>query len=179
MWRSLRSSTPSRQPSLCVYPEEIPGPSGERDCFFGYLLQFSALSGSVAKGWFPKRGFGRRAFSPKAGVKVWESPNQPEESFGPRGVPESVRQGVPENGDVRGSVPRGVSGARRAAECQKGVARVSKRCPDTSGTLSGHLFDTSEPGARKAPETPCRTLSGTPRARRARMTLLAGRGFPK
>ena len=81
----------------------------------------------------------------------------------------------------------------RAPECQKGVPRVSKRYPDTPGTLSGHLFDTPESGARRAPETPrgtlsrtppfsgtpCRTLSGRLRARRARKTLLAGRGFPK
>ena len=61
---------------------------------------------------------------------------------------------------------------------KKGVPRVSPECQDTFLTLSGHLFDSPEPGALWAPETPRGTLSGTLRARRARMTLLAGRGFP-
>ena len=69
---------------------------------------------------------------------------------------------------------------------------VTEERNQKSLSVSGHLFDTPEPGARRAPETPrgtlprtpqfsgapCRTLSGTLRARRARKTLLAGRGFP-
>ena len=64
---------------------------------------------------------------------------------------------------------------------------------DTPGTLSGHFLDTPEPGARRArgtfrgtlPRTPPfsgDTLGDTPgtlRARRARETPVAGRGFPK
>ena len=60
---------------------------------------------------------------------------------------------------------------------------------DTPGTLSGHFLGTPEPGARRAPGTPCRTLPRTPpifrdtlgdtpgtlRARRARETPVAGR----
>ena len=63
----------------------------------------------------------------------------------------------------------------RAPECQKGVPRVSLECQDTFLTLSGHLFESPEPGARRAlgtprgtlprtppfSGTPCRTLSGT------------------
>ena len=128
---------------------------------------------------------------------AWESPDQPEESFGPFG-PEVSRR-VSDRVSPKTGVSEGVShGASpgpfgpRAPECQKGVPRVSKRCPDTPGTVSGHLFDTPAPGARRALETPrgtlprtppfsgtpCRTLSRTLRARRARKTLLAGRGIP-
>ena len=85
----------------------------------------------------------------------------------------------------------GVSGALRAPG-----SGVSRRCPESVPGVSGHLFDTlrtrfwhPEFGAQRAPETPrgtlprtppfsgtpCRTLSGTLRARK---TLLAGRGFP-
>ena len=81
----------------------------------------------------------------------------------------------------------GLSGPK----CPKSVPRVSPDCqkspPHTPGTLSGHFVDTSERGAR---DTPPRTLSRTPpvfgdtlgdtpetlRARRARETLVAGRG---
>ena len=91
--------------------------------------------------------------------------------------------------------PKGVSGALRAPG-----SGVSKKCPESvpgvSGTpfwpfltLSGHFLDTPEPGARRAPETPRRTLPRTPpvfgdtlgdtpgtlRARRARETPVAGR----
>ena len=65
-----------------------------------------------------------------------------------------------------GSVPRGVSGALRAPasgaskKCPQSVPRVSKRCPDTPGTLSGH-FLAPEAGARRAPETPRETLPDT------------------
>ena len=72
---------------------------------------------------------------------------------------------------------------------------VSKRCSESVPKVSGHLFDT--PLRSPGPEgpwrhpvghslghppfsgTPCHTLSGRLRARNARMTLLAGRGFPK
>ena len=81
----------------------------------------------------------------------------------------------------------------RSCKCPKSVPRVSPECqkgvPDTPGTLSGHFLDTPEAGARRAPGTPCRTLSRTPpifgdtlgdtpgtvRARRARETPAAGR----
>ena len=57
------------------------------------------------------------------------------------------------------SVPRGVFGALRAPG-----SGVSKKCPesvpDTLGTLSGHLLDTPEPGARRDPETLRGTLPG-------------------
>ena len=125
-----------------------------------------------------------------------ESPDQPEESFGPFGpeVSRRVSDRVSPKMGVSEGVSHGVSPGPfgpRAPECQKGVPRVSKRCPDTPGTLSGHLFDTPEPGARRAPETPrgtlprtppfsgtpCRTLSGTLRARRARKTLLVVAGL--
>ena len=77
-------------------------------------------------------------------------------------------------------------------ECSTGCPgpglRVSKRCLDTPGTLSGHL-DTLGPGARRVSGTPRRTLPrkppifgdtlgenpGTLRARRARETPVAGR----
>ena len=107
-----------------------------------------------------------------------DSPDQPEESFGPFGpewLPDTVRQDVPENAGVRGSVPRGASGPGLRS-VKKVSWGVSKRCPDTPGT--------PETPRGTLPRTPpfsgtlCRTLSGTPRARRARMTLLAGRGFP-
>ena len=111
-----------------------------------------------------------------------------------RSVPKSVRQGVPEMGVSEG-VSYGVSPDHfgpQARECQKGVLRVCPECQDSFLTLAGHLFDTLEPGARSTPETsrgtlpqtppfsrtPCGTLSGKLRAQRARMTLLAGRGFP-
>ena len=89
-----------------------------------------------------------------------------------------------------GCVPRGVSGALRAPGLQsvKKVSRVSPECQDTFLTLSGHLFDTLGPGARRAPETPGGTLPRTPPPFRGhpvgtlsgtlRKTLLAGRGFP-
>ena len=62
---------------------------------------------------------------------------------------------LPENGGARGSVPQGPGGPRRHP-----VGHSLPRKPPFSGT-------------------PCRRLFGTLRARRARKTLLAGRGFPK
>ena len=47
-----------------------------------------------------------------------------------------------------------VSGALQAPgskSCPESVAGVSKGVPDTLGTLSGHLLDTLEPGAGRAP----------------------------
>ena len=128
-------------------------------------------------------------------LRVRKAPTSQKSHSGPSGpkCPGECPTVSPKMGVSEG-VPWGVSGpfGPRAPECQKGVPRVSKRCPDTLRTLSGHLFDTPWPGARRALETPRRTLprtppfSGTPRrtlsrtlrARRALMTLLAGRGFP-
>ena len=63
---------------------------------------------------------------------------------GPSGpkCPESVPEGVPENGGVGGSVRRGVPGGPRLRSVQK----VSRECPRSvkkvSGTLRGHSRDT-------------------------------------
>ena len=95
---------------------------------------------------------------------------------------------------VRGSVRRGVSGAR-VPECPQSVRRVSPQSAghlfDTPGTLWGHFWTLRSPG----PEGPRRhpvghshghppfsgtlsgTLPGTLRARRARKTPVAGRGI--
>ena len=107
-----------------------------------------------------------------------------------RSVPGVCPRVSPKTGGVRGSVPRGVSAARRAQECPKSVPRVSAECLkhlfDTARTLSGHFLDTPEPFG---PETPCETLPrtapvfrdalgntrGTLRARRAWKTHAAGR----
>ena len=52
----------------------------------------------------------------------------------------------------------------QAPECPKSVPRVSPECQkgvlDTPGTLSGHFWDTPEPGAQRALETPRGTLPG-------------------
>ena len=80
----------------------------------------------------------------------------------------------PATGVSRALRPRGVPGvsfgvslgpfAPLALECPKTVPRVSPECqkgvPDTPGTLSGHFLDSPEPGARRAPETPRKTLPG-------------------
>ena len=101
---------------------------------------------------------------------------------GPSGpkCPRSVPESVPENGGVSEGVSDGVS-----KKCPPSVPECQKGVPDTPGTLSGHFLDTPEPGARRAPETPCRTLPRTPpvfgdtlgtlRAQRARETPVAGR----
>ena len=73
---------------------------------------------------------------------------------------------LPESPSRTGGVAylRGVFGALRASGSgvsDKGVPRVSLECQNTFLTLPGHLFDTPEPGARRAPETPLRTLSWT------------------
>ena len=74
---------------------------------------------------------------------------------------------------------------RSVQKVSESVPGVSRRCPDTPGTLSGHLLDTPERGAQRAPETLPQTLPRTPRfsgtlfgtlrARRAR-SLLWGAG---
>ena len=124
---------------------------------------------------------------------VGKAPTSQKRHSGPSGpkCPEKYPTGCPRKWGCPRECPTGCLRGR-APECRKGVPRVSPECQDTFLTLSGHLFDTPEPGARRAPETPrrtlprtppfsgttCRTLSGTLRARRARMPLLAGRGFP-
>ena len=91
------------------------------------------------------------------------------------------------------SVPRVSFGASlglfgpRAPECPKSVPRVSPSVPrvspecsghlfDTLGTLSGRFLDTPEPGARRAPETPRRTLPGHFGPEGPERTSVAGRG---
>ena len=72
-----------------------------------------------------------------------------------------------------GSVPRGVSGALRAPgsgvskKCPQSVPRVSKTCPNTPGTLSGHSGDTfwtlrspGPKGPQRHPEGHSRDTSG-------------------
>ena len=88
--------------------------------------------------------------------------------FGPEVSPECPRE-CPQKPGVSAGVSDGVSPGPfglRAPECPKSVPRVSPECqkgvPDTPGTLSGHFLDTPEPGARRAPGTPRRTLPGTP-----------------
>ena len=99
-------------------------------------------------------------------------PRPPTGGFGPfgpevsRGVSDGVSPKIELSERVSGGVSRGPSGPR-APERPKGVPRVSPECPghlfDTPGTLSGHLLDTLEPGAWRAPETPLQTLARTPR----------------
>ena len=77
-------------------------------------------------------------------LNSWESPDQPEESFGPFGpeVSRRVSDRVSPKMGVSERVSHGLSPGPegpRAPECQKGVPRVSNKCPDTPGTLSGHL----------------------------------------
>ena len=104
---------------------------------------------------------------------LWESPNQPKESFGPSGpeVSRRVSERVsPKNlmvvsAGVSQRVSPGPFGPR-APECQKGVPRVSPEYQDAFFTVSGHLFDTPEPEARRALETPFETLPRTPHFRR-------------
>ena len=67
-----------------------------------------------------------------------------------RSVPESVRHGVPENGGVRGSVPRAVSGALRGPRPWS-VPKVSPECQDTFLTLSGHTCLTLQSPGSEGP----------------------------
>ena len=93
---------------------------------------------------------------------------RPATGVGPEVSPECPRERPPKNGGCPRECPtgclRGPSGpglrsvqkvSRECPECQKGV-------PATPGTLSGHFLDSPEPGARRAPETPRRTLPRTP-----------------
>ena len=131
--------------------------------------------------------------------KPCERPGLLQESLGPFGPevsPECPRE-CPRKPGVSEGVSDGVSpgpfGPHALRSVQKRVPRVSPECQkgvlDTPGTLSGHFLDTPERGARRAPETPRRTLPQTPpvfgdtpgtlRARRARETPVAGRGVRK
>ena len=103
-----------------------------------------------------------------------------------RSVPWSVRESVPENQGVRGSVRGSVSGVllapgpRVSKRCPESVSGVSGHLFDTLETLSGHLLDTLGPGAKRTPETLPRTLPRTPRfsgtlSRTLRGTLRAQR----
>ena len=134
-----------------------------------------------------------RRFGRKVALTNWELADQAQESLGPFG-PEVSPRVSPKTG-VQGSVRRGVCGpfGPRAPECPKSVPRVSPECPghlfDTPRTLSGHFSDTPETGARRALQTPRRTLPRAPpvfgdtlgdtpgalRARRARETPVPGR----
>ena len=92
------------------------------------------------------------------GLRGWFG-NSPTSPKCPRSVPESV----PGNGGYPRECPTGCLRpfGPRAPECPKSVPRVSLECqkgvPDTPGTLSA-----PEPGARRAPQTPRRTLLGHP-----------------
>ena len=132
---------------------------------------------------------------------IGNSPTRHRSLSGPSGpkCPRSVPKSVPENrgcprecptGCLQGPSGPGLRSVRKvsrecALEFQKGV-------PDTPGTLSGYFLDTPEPGARRALQTPRRTLPRTPpvfwdtlgdtpgtlRARRARETPVPGRRVP-
>ena len=127
------------------------------------------------------------------GSSDWKLADQAQESLGPFGpeVARSVPESVPENGGCPRECPTGCLRGPSGPGLQT-VQKVSRECPrsvrDTLLRLQGHFLDPSEPGARRAPQTPRRTLPRTPPvfgdtpgtlwARRARETPVPGRRVP-